>query len=248
MGETYFPVLGGIQGLGTNHGQLKATQFVHLDAKEAAAKADIFRTFKNISFGGDAPEQFFAYRQTVPDEDGGRPAGDLARAMDRLPGSQPGRCVYIGSHDPSDRPIVAQMRLVPSGASLREDGNWPRPDELRGQPVGVEFAFVDCNGGKAGKNYQAAPVFVRFHDGDWRERRRSTSDGKRARILPLARRTNDHFPSNPSPFQGNHSMKHTLTLLAALVSSLPLVAAEPAGPAPSQPGRRAQGRLLRHPL
>lgn len=75
--------------------------------------------------------------------------------------------MYIGAHDQDNRAIVAQMRLLPSGASLREDGNWPRPDELRGLPIGVEFNFVDCNGGKPGKNYQSAPVIVRFHDGEW---------------------------------------------------------------------------------
>jgi hypothetical protein len=79
----------------------------------------------------------------------------------------PGPSVYLGAHDTVDRPLIAQMRLLPSGASLREDGNWPRPDELRGLPVGVEFNFVDCNGGKPGKNYQAVPVVVRFHDGEW---------------------------------------------------------------------------------
>jgi hypothetical protein len=75
--------------------------------------------------------------------------------------------VYIGAHDPDNRAIVAQMRLLPSGASNREDGNWPRPDELRGLPSGLVFNFVDCNGGKPGKNYQAVPVVVRFHDGEW---------------------------------------------------------------------------------
>lgn len=62
---------------------------------------------------------------------------------------------------------MAKIRLLPSGASLRGDGHWPRHGELRGLPVGVEFNFVDCNGGKPGENYHAVPVVVRFHDGDW---------------------------------------------------------------------------------
>jgi hypothetical protein len=70
------------------------------------------------------------------------------------------------------------MRLLPSGASLREDGNWPRPDELRGLPVGVEFNFVDCNGGKPGKNYQAVPVVVRFHDGEWQNTQKIEKEEK----------------------------------------------------------------------
>jgi hypothetical protein len=168
VGETYFPVLGGIQGLGTNQGQLKATQFVHLDAKKTTIKADIFRTFKNYSFGGDAPEQFFGYRQEMGRQFGGDGLPvTLGEPWIAFRSPTPGPWVYIGAHDQDNRAIVAQMRLLPSGASLREDGNWPRPDELRGLPIGVEFNFVDCNGGKPGKNYQSAPVIVRFHDGEW---------------------------------------------------------------------------------
>ena len=168
VGETYFPILGGIQGLGSNHGQLKATRFVHLDAKKTAIKADIFRTFMNYSFGGDAPEQFFGYRQEM----GGQfwmkdlPV-HLGEPWIAFQSPTLGPSVYIGAHDPDNRAIVAQMRLLPSGASNREDGNWPRPDELRGLPSGLVFNFVDCNGGKPGKNYQAVPVVVRFHDGEW---------------------------------------------------------------------------------
>jgi hypothetical protein len=167
VGETYFPVLGGVRGLGANHGQLKATEFVHLDAKKAADKTDIFRTFKNFTFGGDTPEQFFGYRQEGPHKQRLSDRGNfLAEPWIAFRAPIPGRAVYVGAHDPSDRPIVAQMRLLPSGASTREDGNWPRADELRGQPLGVEVAFVDCHGGKAGENYQAAPVFITFHDGN----------------------------------------------------------------------------------
>jgi hypothetical protein len=85
---------------------------------------------------------------------------------------------YVGALDTDDRPLIAQMRLLPSGASLREDGNWPRPDDLRGLPVGVEFNFVDCRGGEPGGNYQAVPVVVRFHDGDWKEARKIKNGDK----------------------------------------------------------------------
>jgi hypothetical protein len=178
VGETYFPVLGGIQGLGTNHGQLKATRFVHLDAKKTAIEADIFRTFNNYSFGGDAPEQFFGYRQEMGKQFWRR---DLPVTLGEpwiAFQSPTGPSVYIGVHDPENRSIVAQMRLLPSGASNREDGNWPRSYELRGLPAGVEFNFVDCNGGKPAKNYQSAPVLVRFHDGEWLDKQKINNKDK----------------------------------------------------------------------
>lgn len=178
VGETYFPVLGGIQGLGSNHGQLKATRFVYIDAKKTAIDADIFRTFNNYSFGGDAPEQFFGYRQEMGKQFWSR---DLPVTLGEpwiAFQSPTGPSVYIGAHDPENRSIVAQMRLLPSGASNREDGNWPRTYELCGLPSGVEFNFVDCNGGKPGMNYQAAPVFVRFYDGEWLDKQKINNKAK----------------------------------------------------------------------
>lgn len=52
-----------------------------------------------------------------------------------------------------------------SSGTPRDDGNWPRPSELKGRPVGVELSFVDAHGGTAGARYEAAPVFLRFLDG-----------------------------------------------------------------------------------
>jgi len=159
VGETYYPVFGGIQGIGTNRRQLKSTEFVRRAADGAAAKAEIFRTFVNMTaFGDQGPEQFYAYPETQPEP-------WIAFQSTRL-----GRSVYIGSLDPSDRKKVVRLELVPSSSgSLREDGNWPRPDELKGLPAGVEFSFVDCMGGAIGKDYQAAPVLVHFYDGDWHQ-------------------------------------------------------------------------------
>jgi hypothetical protein len=154
VGETYYPVLGGLQGLGTQRGQLKATEFVRPTTNGATAKADIFRSFGNMTaFGDQGPEQFYAYPAT------------LSEPWVALRNAKLGRSVYIGAHDPADRKKVARLELIPSGSgTARDDGNWPRPSELKGAPVGVEFTFVDCHGGAAGKNYQAAPVFIKFHD------------------------------------------------------------------------------------
>ncbi len=162
VGETYFPMIGGIQGLGTTRGQLKSTEFVRPSVGGSAATSDIFRTFGNMSsFGDQGPEQFYAYPDAQPEPWIAFQSGKL------------GRSVYVGARDPLDRKNVVRMELVPSGSgTAREDGNWPRQDELKGMPVGVELSFVDCLGGAVGKDYVAAPVFIRFHDGDWHESRR----------------------------------------------------------------------------
>jgi hypothetical protein len=174
VGETYFPVLGGIQGLGATRGQLKATELVRpagapdserrRRATTAPAPAPagpsfttsaIFKVFNNMSWLGDqGPEQFYAYPDSQPEPWVGFWAPKAARS------------VLIGARDPAARSLYIRLELVPaSSGTPRDDGNWPRPGELRGQPVGVELSFVDAKGGPAGQPYEAAPVFLRFLPG-----------------------------------------------------------------------------------
>jgi hypothetical protein len=117
--------------------------------------ATIFKVFNNMSsFGDQGPEQFYAYPETQPEPwvGFGAPGGP--------------RSVLIGVRDPAHRSLYLRLELVPaSSGTTRDDGNWPRPSELRGAPVGVELSFVDAKGGPVGKSYEAAPVFLRFLDG-----------------------------------------------------------------------------------
>jgi hypothetical protein len=176
VGETYFPVLGGIQGLGKTNGQLKATEMVlpsgapDAGRRRRAAAADaqvpapasptfttsaIFRVFNNMSWLGDqGPEQFYAYPKSLPDPWAGFFSPRLQRSA------------LIGARGGRDRDLFIRLELVPaSSGTPRDDGNWPRPSELRGAPVGVELSFVDTKGGAVGGSYEAEPVFLRFLDG-----------------------------------------------------------------------------------
>jgi hypothetical protein len=169
VGETYFPVLGGIQGFGTTKGQLQATEMVRPAAAPAPGQqpletttaghlfttSPIFKVFSNMSWLGDqGPEQFYAYPETQ------------ARPWVGFFAPKASRSVLIGARDPADRGLYLRLELIPaSSGTPRDDGNWPRPSELRGAPVGVELSFVDVKGGQVGKSYEAAPVFLRFLDG-----------------------------------------------------------------------------------
>ena len=176
VGETYFPVLGGIQGLGTTRGQLQRTEMVRPSGASASARkrrgagtteaapaptspgftaSAIFKVFDNMApFGDQGPEQFYAYPESQPEPWVGFYAPQASRS------------VLISARDPTDRALYLRLELIPSSSGApRDDGNWPRPSELRGAPVGVEFSFVDVKGGPAGKSYEAAPVFLRFLDG-----------------------------------------------------------------------------------
>jgi hypothetical protein len=176
VGETYFPTLGGLQGLGANRGQLQRTEMVRPSgasvsgrkrretgsAGAAPAQAGpgfstsaIFKVFNNMApFGDQGPEQFYAYPETQPEPWVGFHAPWASRS------------VLIGARDPANRGLYLRLELIPaSSGTTRDDGNWPRPSELHGAPVGVELSFVDVKGGPAGKSYEAAPVFLRFLDG-----------------------------------------------------------------------------------
>ncbi|MCC6491068.1 MAG: hypothetical protein IT364_26510, partial [Candidatus Hydrogenedentes bacterium] len=74
----------------------------------------------------------------------------------------------IGAHDPIARNKTFQLLHVPGTASVRMDGNWPRPEELDGQPAGVRLSMAHIVYQPAGQVFEASPVVLRFHDGDWR--------------------------------------------------------------------------------
>lgn len=154
VGEVFFPMLGGIHGIGRNTRDLKATEFVKPLADGATSASKIFHVFGNMSWLGDqGAEQFYSY-----------PAGSQVWVGFNAPKLE--RAVYIGAHDPADRPLVARLELYPgNSATIRNDGNWPRPEELRGQPMGVNFSFVHFAETPAGTAYDAAPVLLRFHEG-----------------------------------------------------------------------------------
>jgi hypothetical protein len=104
--------------------------------------------------GDQGPEQYYAYPESQPEPWVGFSASKASRS------------VLIGARDPADRSLYVRLELIPaSSGTTRDDGNWPRPSELQGAPVGVELSFVDTKGGPIGKSYEAAPVFLRFLDG-----------------------------------------------------------------------------------
>jgi len=150
VGETYFPIIGGIQGLGSTRTQLRDTEMVRPALNGGIASSDMFRVFNNMSWLGDqGPEQWYSYPEDQPEP-------WIGFSSDRL-----GFQVRIGEE--GSRKTVIRLELVPSGSgTVREDGNWPRPAELHGMPCGVELSFVDVVGGPARRPYSTTPVLVRF--------------------------------------------------------------------------------------
>jgi hypothetical protein len=156
IGEVFFPTIGGIQGLGRTGSQLKTTQLVRPAAAGTVARSDIFRVFTNASpFGDQGPEQFFAY-------------GKGENSWMGLFSPNGNRFVRFCAAPWPDRGLVLHLELLPgNSATVREDGNWPRPSELDGEPVGVSVSFVDFPNAAPGKTYKAVDVLISANAGDW---------------------------------------------------------------------------------
>ncbi|MHB8956373.1 MAG: DUF6259 domain-containing protein [Pirellulaceae bacterium] len=161
IGEIFFPVLGGMTGFGRTLRELRSTTFVR-PAGSGAESSDVFFHFTNSSGLGDqGPEQFYTYPQ------------DLLEPWLELHNRELNRSMYMGAHDLADRSQVLHLELLPGNAETsRLDGNWPRPQELNGLPVGVRVSFVEFADHPPGKVYEAAPVILQVHDGGWQEGQR----------------------------------------------------------------------------
>lgn len=156
LGEVYYPILGGMLGLGETRYDLKDTCLA-LPYDAGLRTSRPFHTFDNMSpFGSLYPEQYHRYPDALS-----MPWLDMYSPRLR-------RGVYFGAHDPIARNKTFQLEQLPGTASLRMDGNWPRPEELEGRPAGVRMCLVHIVYQPPGQVFDAAPVVLRFHDGDWR--------------------------------------------------------------------------------
>ena len=157
IGEVYYPIIAGLQGLGDKAELRKSTELV-LPGWLELRRANIFHTFVNYSWLGEmGAEQFHSY----PDK----------LSMPWMELQQPAlkRGVYFGAHDPVGRYKVIHLEMTPGTSGPRAQGNWPRPDELKGLPIGVQMSFVHFPYQPAGQGFEATPVVLRGHDGDWHE-------------------------------------------------------------------------------
>lgn len=161
IGEVFFPVLGGVTGLGNTRRELISTRLVR-PAATGAESADIFFQFTNFSGLGDqGPEQFYLHPK------------DLPETWVELFQPQSHRSVYLGSHSQGARTQAIHLEMLPGIAETpRWDGNWPRQEELNGLPAGVLVSFVEFADHPPGKTYEAAPVDLQAHEGNWQEGQR----------------------------------------------------------------------------
>ena len=157
IGEVFFPILGGVTGLGDTYKELKSTRLVRPSRRRVRQLGRLLSL-----------HEFFRL---------GRPGGGAVLPLSRKPApsrgwSCPREPVVIAgcTSAPTTRPtgrcccIWNCCRATPQ--TPRWDGNWPRREELGGLPAGVLFSFVEFANHPPGKTYEAAPIVLQAHDGE----------------------------------------------------------------------------------
>jgi hypothetical protein len=158
VGEVFFPILGGLRGLGKTSADLKQTLFIYPTATNGVASNDVFRVFANnpnSGLGDQGPEQFYSY------------PSEITQPWMAFCAPQLNRSVYLSTRPYSS--LVVRLEMLPGNSeTMREDGNWPRREDLKGQPVGIKASFVDFPNSPSNHVYKAQPVLLTFRDGGWK--------------------------------------------------------------------------------
>ena len=160
IGELFYPMLGGTLGLVPNSPEYfvepKQTVMV-VPGRGGPLSAFPFQNFANQSWLGImGPEQHYGY-----------PA-QLCMAWLDFYHKDIDRGLYMGAADPITRYKVIHIEMFPGTSGPRAGGNWPTPAELGDLPAGLRVSFVHMPYSPPHTRFEAAPVVVKAHTGDWR--------------------------------------------------------------------------------
>ena len=155
IAEVWYPILGGITGLGEREHTREMINIAGWSAKT--------RTFHNFpSRGGGAlgipvAEAYWSY-----------PLPMTMSWMD-IYNEKQGRGLYFALHDPVSRYKVLRFELHP-GLANREGDNWPRPEQVDPElPIGMLAHWTLLPYIPGNEKFQAAPAVIQFHSGDWHQ-------------------------------------------------------------------------------
>jgi hypothetical protein len=152
LAEAWGPILGGLTGYGG-----RENSKLMLPHKGWSTAEDLFTTFPlTYQYGAPYPECKFQYPYMMP-----MPWFDIYNPRCN-------RGVYVGCHDLVPRIKFLRFELQP-GIQRGKEGNWPTPDKLDDDtPMGLTTNWVAMPWSAPRSTFEAPPVVVRFHEGDWR--------------------------------------------------------------------------------
>jgi len=192
LAEVWYPVLGGLQGLGPGEERLETTVFVPQCFTQWTQ--ELFRDFApgRESLGCLSPEHAFVY------------PGYMSMPWCSFYNRSVGRGFYFASHDPVARARVLRLAMHPGAAFGRLGSTWPTAQELGGRPAGVTMNWAFMPYARPGETFEGAPVVLQCHEGDWR-RSAELYRGWFAATFPLVDSRN-HWLRRATEFQATMFM------------------------------------------
>jgi len=157
VAEVWYPILGGIMGIGGEVDERKSTKAM-VPSGYSQWNPDMFTHFgRSIDLGTPVPEHSFSY------------PGRMSMPWVVLYNPKVNRGMYFASHDTVPRFKVVHFEMHPGNGNGRPSGDWPRPEELNGLPMGVILNWVNFPYTNPGETFESPPVIVQFHEGDWHQ-------------------------------------------------------------------------------
>ena len=156
LAEVWYPVLGGMCGLGTAEERSDTSLLV--SNWNSQLKLPLFKTFgSNECLGVDGGEHLFRY------------PGSMSMPWASLFNPTLKRGIYFAAHDTTARHKVLRFAMLPGTAFQRVDGDWPTPEEAGDLPVGVTMNWTLQPYTPPGATFHGPAIVLQGHTGGWRE-------------------------------------------------------------------------------
>ena len=158
VAEVWYPMICGMTGLGSPD-QAKHTQ-VMVPSGIAYELRDLFNTFGSGNvpgYGLLGAEYTYWYPGMMP-----MPFASIYNPKTN-------RALYVANYDAIDRAKILRFALMPGVAFGRVDNDWPTPEELNGEPAGLELNWVNFPYTPPDESFDGPTVVLRAHQGNWRD-------------------------------------------------------------------------------
>jgi hypothetical protein len=155
LAEVWYPILGGLRGLGgPAH---RAATRVLIPFGYAQEVRELFRDSGACEcLGITGAERNYDY------------PGQMSMSWASLYNPEADAGFYFAAHDPLARRKTLRFAIEPGVAHQRAGGDWLRPDETAGRPLGVTLHWAFFPYTTRGV-FRGPPVVLHRHGGNWRE-------------------------------------------------------------------------------
>ena len=155
--EVWQASIGGMTGLGGDEATRRRTEAM-LPVGQGHWNRDVFINFGTREcLGLTNAEQRFAYPL------------QMSMPWLSLHNRQTGRALYCAALEKAPRTKLVRLALMPGVAHDRKGGDWLRPDEVGGQPIGLTMNWVNVPHTPPGQTFVGPRIVLQSHAGDWRQ-------------------------------------------------------------------------------